>query len=66
MTAAPPVRTAGWHLAGHHLWLGRVEGEDVGVIENDGRYAAIGASGVVRGVFPTLWQAQLALEGAPV
>jgi hypothetical protein len=64
MTAALPVRTAEWHLAGHHLWLGQVAGEDVGVIENDGRYAAIGASGVVHGVFPTLWQAQLALESA--
>jgi hypothetical protein len=64
MTAALPVPTAEWHLAGHHLWLGQVAGEDVGVIENDGRYAAIGASGVVHGVFPTLWQSQLALESA--
>ena len=59
------VPAAEWHLAGRHLWLGSVDGEDVGVLENDGRYAAIGSSGVVRGVYPTLWQAQLALEHPP-
>lgn len=50
-----------WLHAGRHLWLGTAGDHDVAVIEKDGRYAAIDGSGHVRGVFPSVLQAQLAL-----
>ncbi len=53
-----------WQNVGRHLWLGVSGKQDVAVIEKDGRYAAIDATGHVKGIFPTLLRAQVALTSS--